>query len=82
MAVIDKNITILGASTVVDTITITPRPDGGSFVTVSGHTSNNLGARVELSQYNITLNLGQFAPVDQMIAAALIQLRIANGLES
>lgn len=82
MAAINKSVTILGASTVVDSISIFPEAAGASTVTVSGHTLDNLGNRVPLSEFNISLTAGQFAPVDQMIAAALVRLRMANGLET
>lgn len=82
MPVINKSVTVLGASTVVDSIHIYPRAGGASSVTVNGHTLDSLGNSVPLADFSINLTAGQFPPADQMIAAALAQLRIANGLET
>lgn len=81
MAINDKNVTIIGASTVVVGVHIYPRA-GGFEVTADGYALDSLGNKVPLTEYRISLTPGQFSAVDTMASRALTELRKANGLET
>jgi hypothetical protein len=79
MAVQNKTVTLLGASTKVTSITISPQPDGSYIVMVIGVATDGAGFSEPIST-SLPFPAGTTV-LDNMEATALSKLRIANGLE-
>lgn len=87
MPIKNKSITISGADAKVIGVTLTPqyRSDGSVehiAVAAVGVTKDGSGKDVGLEVFSAKLQPGQMAPVDNILARALIELRKQNGLET
>ena len=82
MAIQDKAVTVIGSDARVIALQIAPQPNGKIAVSVAGMSKDSAGNDVGLSQFNVLLDPGQLAAVDNVLARALIELRKANGLET
>lgn len=81
MAITDKTITIRGAQAVVTSVALYPQPDGKVHVVVHGEERSPGGGIVPLDSARQTFPAG-VAILDNMLARALRELRLANGLET
>lgn len=79
MTIQNKSVTILGATAKVVSITIFPQSDGSYVVTVNG-TATDGASFTEQIATTATFPSGTNI-LDNMSAAALSKMRIANGLE-
>lgn len=79
MAVQNKTTTVVGSSTVLASVTLYPQADGSVILEATGATVDNLGNPVTLAPARIRVS--GLAVIDNLCAAALSKLRIANGLE-
>lgn len=61
---------------------IAPQKDGSIMLEVHGTTKDQNGANVNLSPVQISVQPGQVAVIDNLLARALTELRKKNGLES
>lgn len=80
MTILNKSITLLGASTTVTSIAIYPQTGGGYIITANGVATDGAGFTDQIQATK------SYAPgtgvLDNMSAAALTELRKQNGLES
>lgn len=81
MAIQDKSVTLVGAQTILFSLTMMPNQDGSTTIVASGSTKDSLGNIEQLNPARIIVQPGQVAAVDNMMARALSELRKANGLE-
>jgi hypothetical protein len=80
MAIINKSITLLGATAKATSITIYLQPDGSYDVTANGTVTDGASFTEQLAavkHYPAGTNV-----LDNMSAAALTELRKQNGLET
>lgn len=80
MAVINKSITLQGATAKVVSFTVYPQTNGSYVVTVAG-TATDGAAFTEQLATTLTIPAAT-AVLDNMSARALTELRKANGLET
>lgn len=79
MAIQNKTVTFLGANAKLTSFTVIPQPDGSYVVSIAGTTDDGAGF---VEQLATTKSYGSgVAVLNNMAAAALSALRIANGLE-
>lgn len=79
MAIQNKTVTLQGSLTKVTSITIQPMADGSYIVSVNGVATDGSGFSEPIGTA-LTFPAGTNV-LDNMAAAALSKLRIANGLE-
>lgn len=80
MAIQNKSITVVGAQTAVERITMFPQADGSVVLTAIGKARDLGGLPVDLKE--AYLRVTGVAAVDNLVARALIELRKANDLET
>lgn len=81
MPIQNKTITIQGNSVALASVTLYPQPGGGTVVVAVGATVDAQGNAVPLEAAHVTVPAGVGA-VDNLLARALRELRLANGLET
>ena len=82
MALQDKTITIRHADTKVLGLSIVPKADGSITLSVGGTSKDSNGNVLVLEGSELTVQPGQVAVIDNLLARALIELRKKNGLET
>lgn len=87
MAIQDRAITLRGNDAKILAVSCAPKykADGTIdkiVVTAVGVTKDSLGNDVQLSNLQVEINPGVMAPVDNLLARALVELRKSNLLET
>lgn len=81
MAIQDKAITIIGSQSTLIGVLLAQNPDGSITMVAQGHTKDGLGNSIRLDDAKMTIQPGQIAVIDNLLARALSEVRKANGLE-
>lgn len=87
MPIQNRTITLNGTDAKVLAVSISPqyKPDGTVdhiVLAAVGVTKDGTGKEVVLENLQVKIQPGQMAPVDNILARALIELRKQNGLET
>lgn len=79
MTIQDKTLTVIGAQTTLQQVTLSPQADGSIVLIASGVTKDNGGNAIGLTPAR--LQVTGVPVLDNLVARALSELRKANGLE-